>query len=250
MTVVARTAPALVLSSCLILTGCLVSFEDFPVGDLGSSGAGASASAGATSSGLAGSGASASTLLIDDFEDGNNQVSLIAGRNGYWFTSNDGTGQQSPDPHAEALPTLLVPPRGESTRALHTTGSGFTVWGALVGANFVATGPAAMPYNISAYRGISFVAKLGKVGVTDNARLSITNYDTLYGCMVCDDHFGASVTFTDVFQTIQVPFASLKQTGFGKPLLPTFDTTRAYALQIGWAKAEAFDVWIDDVTFY
>ncbi len=208
------------------------------------------AGSGMAGSGMAGSGASASTLLIDDFEDGNNQVSLVAGRNGYWFTSNDGTGQQTPDPHAPALPELLAPPRGASKRAMHTTGSGFSVWGALLGANFVAVGPTAMPYDISAYRGISFLAKLGKVGVTDEARLSITNYDTLYGCTVCDDHFGANVTFTDAFQTIQVPFASLKQTGFGRPVLTTFDTTRAYALQISWANAETFDVWIDDITFY
>jgi hypothetical protein len=250
--VAVRAACCLALAPCLVLTGCLVSFEDYPVGPLGSADAGAPATGGAASEtgGASGADAAASTLLIDDFEDGNSQVLLNAGRNGYWFTANDGTGMQSPDPHADALPELLSPPRGMSTRALHTSGSGFSVWGALVGANFVAVGMTAMPYSISAYQGVTFTAKLGRVGVTAKARLSITNYDTLYGCTTCDDHFGATVTFSDAFQTIQVPFASLKQTGFGKPLLPTFATDRAYSLQFSWAKAETFDVWIDDVSFY
>jgi hypothetical protein len=250
--VAVHAACCLALAPCLVLTGCLVSFEDYPVGPLGSGGASALATGGASSEagGASGANTGASTLLIDDFEDGNSQVLLNAGRNGYWFTANDGTGMQSPDPHADALPELLSPPRGMSTRALHTSGSGFSVWGALVGANFVAVGMTAMPYSISAYQGVTFTAKLGRVGVTAKARLAITNYDTLYGCTTCDDHFGATVTFSDVFQTIQVPFASLKQTGFGKPLLQTFDTDRTYTLQFSWAKAETFDVWIDDVSFY
>jgi hypothetical protein len=247
-----RTACCLALAPCLVLTGCLVSFEDYPVGPLGSIDAGSLAMAGAASEtgGTGGANSGASTLLLDDFEDGNSQVLLNAGRDGYWFTANDGTGVQSPDPHADALPELLNPPRGMSTRALHTSGSGFSIWGALVGANFVSVGMTAMPYSISPYQGVTFTAKLGRAGVTAKSWLAITNYDTLYGCTTCDDHFGATVTFSDVFQTIQVPFASLKQTGFGKPLLPKFDTDRTYTLQFSWAKAETFDVWIDDVSFY
>jgi hypothetical protein len=310
-----RTAPALSLVTCLSLTGCLVSFEDYPLSALGRGGAststsgsdaggeaagasgpggsaagdlalggsatggtatggsaaggdaaGGSATGGDNSAGSAGSGGvpaggsatggtggsstPPSELLIDDFEDGDSQVALVAGRNGSWFVSNDGTAQQAPAPAAPTLPSLLAPPRGASTRALHTTGAGFTTWGAMVGANFVVTGATAMPYDISSHQGLTFTAKIGKLTSVKQVRVSIRNYDTLYACTTCGDHFGATATMGDTFTTIQVPFSSFKQQGWGRPLVPSFATNKTYAFTFVWAAHQTFDVWIDDVAFY
>jgi hypothetical protein len=317
-----RTSSALSLVTALSLTGCLVSFEDYPLSALGSGGSRASESgsdAGGASAGIAagdsGPGGSAagdlalggsasggaamggsatggdttggaamggsaaggdaggagmggapaggsaaggaggavmppSDLLIDDFEDGDNLIVPVAGRNGAWFVSNDGSSQQTPDPKMACLPSLLNPPRAASTMALHTTGANFTTWGAMVGANFVVNGITVQPYDISAHLGVTFTAKIGKATSVKQVRVSIRNYDTLYGCTVCGDPFGATATMSDTFTTIQVPFASMKQQGFGKPQLPNFDTKRTYAITFSWAAHQTFDVWIDDVAFY
>jgi hypothetical protein len=275
MIVAARTASALALAAALSLTGCFVSFQDYPLAGLGSGGGGGSGAGGASSggsgtsdSGTGGSAAGDSAFggagaggsggastpppepLLDDFEDGDSQVLLVAGRNGAWFAANDGTALQTPDPHVDTLPALLTPPNGASLRALHTSGAGFTVWGALVGANFVVSGTTAMPYSISAYQGLSFSAKVGKVGCVKQVRVSIRNYDTVYGCTGCGDHFGATATLGDTFQTIFVPFSSLKQQGWGRPLVASFDSERTYAVTFTWAAFQTFDVWIDNLSFY
>jgi hypothetical protein len=192
-----------------------------------------------------------SDLLIDDFEDGDDQLMRIAGRDGSWFVSNDGSyrSQQTPDPGMDTLPSLLAPPRGTSTRAMHTTGSGFTNWGALIGANFL-MGTTPSPYDISAHQGLTFAAKIGNPMAARLLRVSIRNYDTLYGCTDCGDHFGAPATLGEAFQTIIVPFSSFKQQGWGKPQMATFDATRTYAVTFVWAARQNFDVWIDDLSFY
>jgi hypothetical protein len=261
--------------ACLSMSGCLVSFEDYPLASSGSGGSLGLASAsgsdaggasfGGTSAGdsamggTANAGSSAgfvsdpgSELSIDDFEDGDSQVTLVAGRNGSWFVANDGSqqAQQTPDPSDACLPSLLMPPRGMSERALHTYGSGFDAWGALVGVNFLAMGTTVMPYDISAYRGLTFAAKIGKIGATKQVRIAIRNHDTLYGCTNCGDHFGVVATFGETFQTITVPFSSLKQQGWGRPVVSAFDTERTYAVTFTWAGHQNFDAWIDDLSFY
>ena len=216
----------------------------------GGAGTGGAPEGGSPAGGAGGGMMPPSDLLIDDFEDGDSQIALLAGRNGSWFVSNDGSGQQTPDPRAACLPSLLSPSRGASTMALHTTGSGFYNWGAMVGANFLVSGMTVLPYDISTHLGVTFTAKIGRPTSVKQVRVSIRNYDTLYGCTVCGDPFGASATISDTFQTIQLPFASMKQQGFGKPQLANFDTKRTYAVTFAWGAHETFDVWIDDVGFY
>ncbi|HWZ88479.1 MAG TPA: hypothetical protein VNW92_06500 [Polyangiaceae bacterium] len=295
MVVAGRTAAALALVAGLSLTGCLVSFEDYPLAALNRGGAGGSGAAGADTGGAttggsetsdAGTGGSAgsesavagngaggmaaggmaaggmaaggsggtdlrlSDLMIDDFEDGDGHILPLAGRNGSWFVANDGTAQQIPSPNAATLPSLLSPPNGASTRALHTSGYGFTGWGALIGANFVVSGTMPVLYDISAHKGVSFLAKLGKTTAASQLRVAIQDYDTRVDCSLCGDDFGALVTLGNTFQTITVPFSSLKQAGWGKPQAAAFDPTRTYALTFSWPPHVTFDVWIDDVSFY
>jgi hypothetical protein len=276
-----RTISALAFAICLPLTGCLVSFEDYPVGTLGgpngshggSSDLGGSSAAGGLSAGgldapaldagganaggtsqggsdtVGSAGAPASGLMIDDFEDDDSQVLLNAGRDGSWFVLNDMAGQQTPTAYGDFC-SLLIPARGTSTRALHTSGSGFTVWGALVGANFAVNGAVAAAYDISAHQGVTFWAKLGKASATKDMRVSIRTYETVYACSSCGDHFGSVAALSDTFQSFQLPFSSMNQVGWGKPQVTTFDLARAYAVIFGWGVDQPFDAWIDDVSFY
>ena len=72
---------------------------------------------------------------MDDFEDGNTQLTKMAGRDGYWWTKKDNFGS-----------TVTMLPddggAGGSEVAMHftgitTSGSGDDNWGAGVGVNFV-----------------------------------------------------------------------------------------------------------------
>ena len=42
--------------------------------------------------------------LVDNFEDSNNGIYETEGRRGYWYTYNDGTGSQEPQPGQTANP--------------------------------------------------------------------------------------------------------------------------------------------------
>ena len=222
-------------------------------GTAGGTAAGGTAAGGTAAGGSGGSGGGdlrLSDLMIDDFEDGDGHLLPLAGRNGLWFVANDGTAQQIPSANAVTLPSLLSPPNGASTRALHTSGNGFTGWGALIGANFVVTGTMPVLYDISAHEGVSFSAKLGKTTAASQLRVAIQDHDTRVGCSLCGDDFGALVTLGNTFQTITVPFSSLKQAGWGNPQVAAFDPKRTYALTFSWPPHVTFDVWIDDVSFY
>ncbi|HEY4103021.1 MAG TPA: hypothetical protein VGM44_03985 [Polyangiaceae bacterium] len=285
MTSKLRASSLILFAIGLPLGGCFVSFQDYPLATGGSSGtnvvtanAGDSSSAGSTrggsdsgggdqggssvdggteQGGTAGSSAggaggvdTASIDLIDDFEDGDAQLSLVGGRDGSWFITNDGHGQQTPLPNGPTLPSLLMPPRGMSTRAMHTTGSGFSVWGAALGVNFL-SGMAPPPYDVSMYQGLTFALKLGKPTAVKPMRVAVSDYDTTYGCRTCGDHFGSSVNAGDEFTIIQLPFSSFKQLGFGTaPPSHAFDPKRTYTVYFSWTQNQTFDVWIDDLSFY
>ncbi len=315
MTKLRSLSPALGLCSALALSGCLVSFQDFPLGVGGASAAGAGAlaaggagaitgsdggdgsalggssssagddssgggvagstggSAGAATGGASdggggasagqgassGSGGSAGTmsmppmdLMIDDFEDGDALILPNAGRSGAWFAANDGTlyAAQTPDTRGPINPSMLMPARMMSMRAMHTTGYGYKTWGAYIGASFVGIDPKEKAYDVSAHQGVQFYGKLGRANVFPGVRVAMRDYDTFVGCSNCGDNFGADITVTDAFQLIQVPFSSLKQRGWGMPLVASFDPTQAYGIIFSWDANQSFDLWIDDLSFY
>ncbi|HEX3854555.1 MAG TPA: carbohydrate binding domain-containing protein [Polyangiaceae bacterium] len=219
-------------------------------GSVGVSGAAGAAAGTGGAAGMAGTSSVDPTLLIDDFEDGNNQLALIDGRDGPWFETNDGRGEQAPDPRGQVLPVLLTPPRDTSLRGMHTSGAGFTLWGAYLAVHFVSNGQAGVPYDISKHSGVTFSAKLGNGMATPHVRFEISETDTAVNCTTCGDHFGSQVPLTVAWQTVTVPFSSLSQLGYGVPLRPVFDPTQALGLYFDWPANENFDFWLDDVSFY
>jgi hypothetical protein len=199
--------------------------------------------------------------LLSDFETGKAEVLPNAGRDGSWFLYSDGTGMQTP---VKVPNTPLVAEAGGacgSAYAFHTTGTGFTVWGAGIGTDFAPkTGMARTQYDLSAYSGIALRAKSA---ATMPLRVSISDANTSPEGMVCvdttdatnmarcGDYFGAEVTLGTEYQDFVIKFADLKQRGWGLPVATGFDKTKAYTLRMqvkGSAQAPAtFDLWFDDI---
>src|SRR6478609_9180543 len=169
------------LAPLALLSGCLVSFNDYPVGDLGSKGASAGSSGtdavagstaetggsggslqlsggtGAVAAGgteiaggptdAGGAAAEVDPNLIDDFEDGDDEILEQQGRKGAWFVQNDGSGAQTPEASARALPSDFMLARSGSTRGMHTSGGPFAMWGALIGTSLASNGADEAPYD-------------------------------------------------------------------------------------------------------
>lgn len=261
-------APNLVSRSLLLplllLPGCLVSFNDYPLGEVegsattgGSVGisptAGRQAQGGSGSAGQEG-GASSSfpskrENLIDDFEDGNAAIIAQQGRVGSWYVGNDGMGTQTPRMDQPVAPSLLQPARGQSQRAAHTFGGPFSGWGALIGTAF---GPDA--YDLSAYSGLRLWVRTTTASddAAQSVRINLPMPGTNAGgdCLVCSDHFGADIPLTSAWTQLSVPFSSLRQRGFGQPQLDEPDLAHVTSLQLSFAGGVAFDLWIDDIELY
>lgn len=201
------------------------------------------------------------TALISDFETGKAEVAATAGRDGSWFLYNDGTGTQMP---VKIPNTPLAAEAGgacSSAYAFHTTGTGFTVWGAGIGTDFAPkSGEARTLYDLSAYSGIALRAK---AAATTPVRVSISDINTAPEGLVCEDttdntnparcgdYFGAEVTVGAEFADFTIKFSDMKQRGWGLPVAAGFDKTKAYTLRLqvkGSAQAPAnFDLWLDDI---
>ncbi|WP_437924147.1 hypothetical protein WMF37_34595 [Sorangium sp. So ce291] len=253
--------------------GCttLVGLEDtyHPVegagGASGATGGNSSATGGAGGGGLA---VPTDVELIDDMEDGDGAIGEAGGRAGYWHSYNDGTGTQTPpaypeDMPAEFTPEVLTPPRGQSTMAVHTFGSGFTEWGA--GVRFALNRPDTVPlaYEASAYTGIVFWAKLGDAGAVTTMRVDISDKGSEPAGGICDesavegdanrcfDHWYYTARLDTEWAPVVIPFEELAREGWGaEPTAQAIDVAGLYAIGFRFAKGEEFDVYIDDIGFY
>lgn len=73
------------------------------------------------------------TSLIDDFEDQDANLPMVAGRSGSWWAADDATAGAVFEPQGDVNPELLPEARCASRFALRVSGSGFTDWGAMIG---------------------------------------------------------------------------------------------------------------------
>jgi len=103
--------------------------------------------------GAGGGGGAPTTELIDDFEDTNLQVLVVAPRNGSWYPFHDPTVGGVQAFANTALSGANLRAGSSSTHALHMTATGFTNYGAGFGGDFVNI-PVKTAYNVSAYKGI------------------------------------------------------------------------------------------------
>jgi hypothetical protein len=182
--------------------------------------------------------------LVDDFEDGDSQVTKIADRAGYWFTSKDPNGS-SIDPTPFKMSDTGA---GDSKKALHVyghTSSENGAWGILVGTGFVEHGV----YDASDYAGVRFKAKV--VGSsTKKVRFNIADVNTHPDggvCKTCWNHFGKDMEFTGEWRDYTVSFAEVKQqSGWGERF-GALTPSKLIALNWAVGPGKDFDLWIDDI---
>ncbi len=230
----------------------------------GAGGNAGSASTGGTSSGGTGGAAVVDPDLIDDFELANNTIVTVSGRVGYWYTFTDGSaGTISPAEGASVRPTVLDPPRDESTRALHVVCSeAFTTWGAGFGFDLADK----EIYDASAYAGVRFWVRSGddftdahpdlslRVKTADIVKTADNKHGTCppsdeWEAADCDNAHQTLFPVTATWTEVSVPFAELAQEeGWGYQV--DFAAARTIAVQFQVPADVTFDVWIDDIRLY
>ncbi len=187
--------------------------------------------------------------VIDDFEDGNTQVSQVGSRDGYWFSSKDPSGSTiEPSPLAPA--DEGAGGSKKSMRVFGKTAGSSDAWGAMLGSNFLGGNKAL--YDGSKFVGISFKAKVGPKS-TKKFRFKVGDVNTHPDggvCKSCWNHFGKDMTFTNDWQEYKIPFAEMKQEAGWGDRKPAIDATQL--LSINWSVKGGgdYDLWIDDVQFF
>ncbi|HEU5077004.1 MAG TPA: hypothetical protein VFU02_22595, partial [Polyangiaceae bacterium] len=123
-------------------------------------------------------------LLVDDFEDGD---TLAANGFGWWYTQNDTTGEQ-----AFSIETVTDEDGG---RAAFSSGSGFEVWGALIGLDFT---PGEGLYDARSFGGLRLRARVSadsisavSVRLIENAELQFAR-DVMLTTEWTEYHFAFS----------------------------------------------------------
>jgi endoglucanase len=193
-------------------------------------------------------------LLIDDCEDGNNQVSLVAHRNGYWYTYADTNGTQAtPLPGAlGGVFTMSSPGHSGSRFAARIHGRMGNHSLVFVGAGLNLVDPRDT-YDASPYDGIAFWAKRGPRSAA-KLRVKVPDLNTAPDggiCSECFNDFGATIELTEQWQRYLMPFNEMRQEPqWGNPRPPAITPSAIYTVLFQLSEPGAdFDVWIDDVAF-
>lgn len=189
------------------------------------------------------------TLLVDDFEDGDGRLDARAGLSGFWYVENDGTGTQQPSAEERAPEALLAEPGAPDSTAhsLHTSGRGFTRWGAFVGVRLNAAQSRSCTADVSASRGLAFTAR-GQGGLRVNFASPTTTPvgdGGECGGQRCSD-FGATVMLTNQWSPFEVSFEELEQPDWAEPA--EWQPQRLVRLSF-WAEQSDFELWLDEVRF-
>jgi len=184
--------------------------------------------------------------LVDDFEDGDTQLSKVEGRDGYWFTSHDDKGSTiGPTPL-----TMAGEGAGAAGKSLHVAGvtSGAPgAWGALWGASFVGQGA----YDASKHTGMSFKAKVAGSS-TKKVRFKLGDVNTHPDGGVCKDcwnHFGKDLTLTTDWKEYVVTFAEMTQEAGWGQRFPNITPSKLISVNWSVGPGVPYDVWIDDLQF-
>jgi hypothetical protein len=218
-----------------------------------------SASTGSSSGGTGGSDCVGSvtvtaTDLIDDMEEGSGSIIKQGGRAGSWFTFNDGTagGVEAPDAGGPCLPVAITGGRCGSAHAMHVDGSGYTNYGIGLGFDLNHPSGTRMPYDVTGHTGLAFWARGPQLVQVQVLEQATTPKDQGGTCdtttSTCADHYFVSVNLSATWEQVVVPFASLKQQGWGTAV--AWDPTTVLAVQFAVNPAPTFDFWIDDIGFY
>lgn len=176
------------------------------------------------------------TPLIDDFEDGDGEVSAGDGRFGPWALVTDRNEKTGG-------PFTILPVKSGNGHALHWTGPEFREWGSSLEYPFPSH-----CYDASAYRGLAFRAKgPGRVYVAAR-EISVVPQHLDGTCTSdCFNSHVKLVVLGEKWQRFEVSWGELQQRGYGRP---DVDASSLHSLQFLVRPEDSpFDVWIDDVAF-
>jgi Carbohydrate binding domain (family 11) len=206
-------------------------------GTAGTTGTGGAAPGGGTCVSTA---ASMGTIpMIDDFEDGNGDVTAVDGRVGGWYLSTDMTGTTTPKAGAAVPETGGMP-----GKAVHVTGNGLTGWGASLSASV--TAPMGC-YDASKYNGSTVMLK-----GTGTVLVSVLTAAVRSAPEGMRNHFKKPITLTAEWTPVTINFSELTQPGGWGVIVP-FDATKIYGIDFGPLTAPptptTFDFWVDNLSF-
>jgi hypothetical protein len=200
-------------------------------GKAGSSTGGAGANLG--NAGQGASGGSRGPLLLDDFEDGNNET-IIPG--GWWFAQGDGSSV------IEAAYGATTTRGASTTRALHVSGSGFKSW-AFAGLDL----PGQPNLDASAFRRLTFAARSEAAAVARTINVDILDGTSVNALDSTALHFRTSVELSNEWSIYTIVIDDLSPT-VGDATLRANRANLA-AVQFWIHSTEPFDFWIDDLGF-
>jgi hypothetical protein len=191
--------------------------------------------------------------LLDDFEDGDNQGALEAGRDGYWYTSHDSLGSEITIPTG-GFATAEGGADG-SSMAVHVKGksssSGDQAWGMELGLNFLNT--QGEFYDASKYTAIFFKAKTGSKEADKKVRVGIADVNTHPSgnvCTACYNHFNNNIELTPDWKDYSLAFEDLRQRPYwGAPRPARLTSNKVVNVNFQMGGGKDFDLWVDDVKF-
>jgi len=191
--------------------------------------------------------------LVDDFEDGNNQVATMGERDGYWYVSADQLGTKITHP-PEGFAASEGGANGSAMSAHvtgHTVAAGDQAWGVEFGGNFLSA--KGEFYDASRYAGISFRAKAPGKGIK-GVRVNLSDVNTHPDgatCKACYNHFRKDVNLTGEWKEYRVLFSELQQRpGWGDPRPENVTPSKLISVTFAVGSVESdFDIWVDDIQF-
>jgi hypothetical protein len=197
-------------------------------------------------------GALPSSDPIDNLDDGDGRILMVAGRQGPWHSFNDinGGNQQPP------LTGAFKPQTGGANStpyAVHTSGSGYAFGGVgfdLNNTSDVAESAQSQGYNAAAYNGITFWAKGNGNLRVEFPQRSFVPTDRGGSCSgTCWNVYGSRAAqgmLSDQWKQITIPFSSLQREDGSSS--PPFNPAELMGIAFKH-EGSTFDFWIDEVQF-
>jgi endoglucanase len=191
--------------------------------------------------------------MIEDFEDGNNQINVVGDRGGYWYTYVDKEGSTvSPEPGDQGGTFAPIEGGHESKYAAEFKGklAGKSIVYAAMGLNLE---DPKSPYDASQYLGVTFWAKRA-AGSTSRLTVKLPDGNTDPDgqvCSACFNDYGYTINVGEQWTRYVLPFHDLRQEpDWGAPRKPHIDASKLFAIH--WeAKSPGaeYDFLVDDIAF-
>ncbi len=200
-------------------------------------GLGGSTDPGASSGtgGNAGQQGGTTTSIVEDVEDGDTAILVAEGRSGSWYGYSE-AGSVNLDPAAAGHAGSAM---GISFDAVDEGWSGF-------GFNFAGSG-AKVPYDASAYDGISFWIRADSDITLSFAVADATTDPAGDVCTECHDHWATSVQVTTEWTQVLLHWSDLARGGWGLPATNAIVITQLIGLAWNVEAPGTVTVLVDDI---